>query len=216
MLDFLKSRRTILLTLLLVSEAIFFFAYPKQEIVLLPKPLRELPAQLGSWSMISESQIEPEVLDVLKADDTLDRIYSDSATGGSASLFVAFFKTQKTGVAPHSPKVCLPGSGWQPSRSDFIRLQVPGRAEPIVVNHSVIAKGEERSVVLYWYQTHNNVIADEYRAKVNTVFDSLRYHRSDTSIVRIVVPERPGLDADAEARSLALSSFETIRGLLPN
>jgi EpsI family protein len=215
-LDFLKSRRTILLTLLLVSEAIFFFAYPKQEIVLLPKPLRELPAQLGSWSMISESQIEPEVLDVLKADDTLDRIYSDSATGGSASLFVAFFKTQKTGVAPHSPKVCLPGSGWQPSRSDFIRLQVPGRAEPIVVNHSVIAKGEERSVVLYWYQTHNNVIADEYRAKVNTVFDSLRYHRSDTSIVRIVVPERPGLDADAEARSLALSSFETIRGLLPN
>jgi EpsI family protein len=213
--SFLRSRRTFLLTILLLSEAVFYFAYPKQEIVLLPKPLRELPAQLGSWSMVSESQIEPEVLELLRADDTLNRVYMDSATGGSAGLFIAFFKTQKTGVAPHSPKVCLPGSGWQPSRSDFVQLQVPGRAEPILVNHSIIAKGEERSVVLYWYQTHDNVIADEYRAKLNTVLDSLRYHRSDTSIVRIVVPERPGLDADAEARSLALESFETIRALLP-
>jgi EpsI family protein len=213
--SFLKSRRTLLLTILLLSEAIFYFAYPKQEIVLLPRPLRELPAKLGSWSMVSESQIEPEVLELLRADDTLNRVYMDSATGGSAGLFIAFFKTQKTGVAPHSPKVCLPGSGWQPSRSDFVQLQVPGRAEPILVNHSIIAKGEERSVVLYWYQTHDNVIADEYRAKLNTVLDSLRFHRSDTSIVRIVVPERPGLDADAEARSMALDSFETIRALLP-
>jgi EpsI family protein len=165
--------------------------------------------------MVAENKIGPEVQDVLKADDTLERVYSDSATGESASLFIAFFKTQKTGVAPHSPKVCLPGSGWQPSRSDFIRLQVPGRTEPVVVNHSIIEKGEERSVVLYWYQTHNNVIADEYRAKVNTVFDSLRYNRSDTSIVRIVVPERPGLDADAEARSLARAAFGSIRALLP-
>lgn len=215
MFDFLKSRRALLLTILLLSEALFYFAYPKQEVVLLPKPLRELPAQLGSWSMVSESQIEPEVQDVLKADDTLNRIYSDAATGGNASLFIAFFKTQKTGVAPHSPKVCLPGSGWEPSRSELVSLQVPGRAEPILVNHSVIAKGEEKSIVLYWYQTHNNVIADEYRAKVNTVFDSVRYHRSDTAIVRIVVPERPGRDAEAEARSMAQSSFVPIRAILP-
>lgn len=215
MFDFLKSRRALLLTILLLSEAIFYFAYPKQEVVLLPRPLRELPVQLGSWSMVSESQIEPEVQDVLKADDTLNRIYVDAATGGDASLFVAFFKTQKTGVAPHSPKVCLPGSGWEPSRSELVRLRVPGRAEPIPVNHSVIAKGEEKSIVLYWYQTHNNVIADEYRAKVNTVLDSVRYHRSDTAIVRIVVPERPGWDAEAEARSMAQSSFEPIRAILP-
>lgn len=215
MFDFLKSRRAILLTVLLLSEAIFYFAYPKQEVVLLPRPLRELPAQFGSWSMVAENKIGPEVQEVLQADDTLERVYSDSATGESASLFIAFFKTQKTGVAPHSPKVCLPGSGWQPSRSDFLRLPVPGRTEPIVVNHSIIEKGEERSVVLYWYQTHNNVIADEYRAKVNTVFDSLRYNRSDTSIVRIVVPELPGLDADAEAVSLARNAFGPIRALLP-
>lgn len=215
MFDFLKSRRALWLTILLLSEALFYFAYPNQEVVLLPKPLRELPAQLGSWSMVSESQIEPEVQEVLKADDTLNRVYSDSATGGAASLFIAFFKTQRTGVAPHSPKVCLPGSGWETSRSGLVRLQVPGRGEPLLVNRSVIAKGQEKSVVLYWYQTHNNVIGDEYRAKLDTVLDSVRYHRSDTAIVRIVVPERPGRDAEAEARSMARSSFEPIRAILP-
>lgn len=215
MLDFLKSRRSLLLSLLLLFEAVFYIAYPKQELAVLPKPLRELPAQLGPWAMVAESVTEPEVLEVLKADDTLNRVYLDSATGVSASLFIAFFKTQKTGVAPHSPKVCLPGSGWEPGPSTFVQIEVPGRAEPVVANRSIISKGEERSLVLYWYQTHDKVIADEYRAKLNTMFDSFRYRRSDTSIVRVVVPDRPGFDSDAVGRGFVRNSFESIRTLLP-
>ena len=215
MFDFLKSKRGVLLSLLLLSEAVFYIAYPKQELVLLPKPLRELPARLGTWSMVAESRTEPEVLEVLKADDTLNRIYADPVTGESLGLFIAYFKTQKTGVAPHSPKVCLPGSGWEPGPTTFEKIEVPGRPEPVVANRSVISKGEERSLVLYWYQTHNKVIADEYRAKLNTILDSIRFRRSDTSIVRVVVPEHPGVDADAMGRSFVRDSFESIRALLP-
>ena len=215
MFDFLKSRRSILLTALLLAEAIFYVAYPKQEIGVLTKPLRELPAQLGPWSMVSDSKTEPEVQEVLKADDTLNRVYFDPATGSSAGLFMAFFKTQKTGVAPHSPKVCLPGSGWVPSESRTVSIQVPGRSQPIEANRSIISKGDERSVVMYWYQTHNKVIADEYHAKLNTILDSIRYRRSDTSIVRVLVPERPGKDADAEAQNFVRNAFGSIRTLLP-
>jgi len=213
--SYLKSRRGLLLSLLLLSEAVFFIAYPKQEMPVLPKPLRELSTQLGPWSMASESRTEPEVQEVLKADDTLNRIYTDPATGESVSLFIAFFKTQKTGVAPHSPKVCLPGSGWEPSQSAFVRIAVPGRSGPIVANRSIISRGEEKSLVLYWYQTHDKVIADEYRAKLNTIFDSLRYRRSDTSIVRILTPVHPGADADAVAQSFVRNAFGSIRTLLP-
>lgn len=215
MFDFLKSKRCIVLSLLLLAEAIFYVAYPKQEVAVLLRPLRELSTQLGPWSMVAESQTEPEVNEVLKADDTLNRVYYNPATGESAYLFIAFFKTQKTGVAPHSPKVCLPGSGWEPSQSRFVHIEVPGRPEAVVANRSVISKGEEKSLVLYWYQTHDKVIADEYRAKLNTMFDSFRYRRSDTSIVRILVPERPGVDADAVAQSFVRSSFASIRALLP-
>ena len=215
MFSFLKSTTGIALTLLLMAEAVLYIAYPKQEIAVLPRPLKTLAAELGAWHMVAESEISAEEQDVLKADDSLNRVYVDRATGTPASLFIAFFKTQKTGAAPHSPKVCLPGSGWEPMESGTLAIAVPGRAEPIRVNHTIIVNGDRRSVVLYWYQTHNKVIADEYRAKLNTILDSLRFRRSDTSIVRIIVSESPGMNAEAEARQMAQQSFEAIRELLP-
>jgi hypothetical protein len=43
---------------------------------------------------------------------------------------------------------------------------------------------------LYWYQSHNRVIASEYFAKFWLVADAIRYNRSDTALVKIVVPVR--------------------------
>jgi EpsI family protein len=54
----------------------------------------------------------------------------------------------------------------------------------------VVEHGDDRSVVLYWYQTHNRIVASEYWAKLWLVVDAIRYHRSDTSLVKIVVPVR--------------------------
>ena len=48
--------------------------------------------------------------------------------------------------------------------------------------------GNEKSVTLYWYQSHNRVIASEYSAKFWLVADAIRYQRSDTAIVKVVVP----------------------------
>jgi len=215
MLSFLKSMPAAGLTLLLAAETVFYAAYPKQEIALLPRPLKTLPTELGEWHLVTQSEISTEELGVLKADDTLNRVYVDRLTGTPANLFIAFFKTQKTGAAPHSPKVCLPGSGWEPMEAGILAIPVPGRAEPIRVNRTIIVNGDQRSVVLYWYQTHNKVLADEYRAKLNTILDSMRFHRSDTSIVRIIVHEDPGVRAEEEARRLAQQSFLAIRELLP-
>jgi len=43
-------------------------------------------------------------------------------------------------------------------------------------------------VTLYWYQGHNRIVASEYRARFWLVMDAIRFRRSDTSIVKIVVP----------------------------
>jgi len=50
--------------------------------------------------------------------------------------------------------------------------------------------------VLYWYQSPNRVVASEYKAKFWTVADAIRYNRTDTSLVRVVVPV-PGTDEAA-------------------
>jgi EpsI family protein len=125
---------------------------------------------------------------VLRADDTLNRVYVDRSGNTTASLFIAFFKSQRYGQAPHSPKNCLPGSGWEALEDTKLTVDVPGSAAPITINKYTVARGDSQSVVLYWYQSHGRVIAGEIPAKFWLVSDAIRHGRTDTALVRIVVP----------------------------
>ena len=67
-------------------------------------------------------------------------------------LYVGYYGSQRSGELIHSPKNCLPGSGWTPLNSSVVAIDV-GRGLPIEVNRYVVAHGDERSLVLYWYQS---------------------------------------------------------------
>jgi hypothetical protein len=91
-----------------------------------------------------------------------------------APLFVAYFQTQRTGKTPHSPKNCLPGSGWAPSQSGMIGIRVPGETEPIRVNRYIVSRGDNQDTVLYWYQAHNPSDRERVRG------ENLHGYRCDT------------------------------------
>jgi EpsI family protein len=61
----------------------------------------------------------------------------------------------------------------------------------------VITKGDFRQVVLYWYWAHDRGVASEYSARYYLVKDSIRLHRSDGALVRIMSPIYAGETADA-------------------
>lgn len=183
-----RSKYARILTAVLLAQAVLFYTASRGDAVPLNRPLRDFPKQLQDWRMVQEGVIEKEVQEVLRADDIVSRLYAHPDMQAPASLFVAYFKTQRTGQVPHSPKNCLPGSGWVPSDTGYLEVPVSGVLHPIKINRYVVSKGEERSVVLYWYQSRDRVIASEYHAKFWLVADSIRYHRSDTSIIRVVVP----------------------------
>ena len=145
------------------------------------------------------------------------RSYVDPKTGQVATLFVAYFSTQRTGKTPHSPKNCLPGSGWASVQSGIMPISIPGQAKPIRVNDYVIARGDNESVVLYWYQSHNRVVASEYWAKLFTIEDSIRYDRSDTALVRVVVGVQNGNRKQAldTAVSFVQSFYDPLKQYLP-
>lgn len=188
-MSFLNSKFARVLSLVLALQAVVLYAaISRKEIVPAIRPLAEFPKTISAWSTIQDVPIEPEVQEVLKADDTLNRVYANRAAGVEANLFIAFFQTQRTGQSPHSPKNCLPGSGWEPVTTGVVTIPAPGRSEPITANRYVAAHGDEKAVVIYWYQSHDRVIASEYSAKFWLVVDSIRYHRSDTSLVKVVVP----------------------------
>jgi EpsI family protein len=190
-MNFIGNKYASVLTALLLVQGIVFYAVAlRAENTPQVSPLAGFPSSLPGWEMYKDVKIEQETLDILKADDTLNRIYTNPGRTSQAFLFIAFFKTQRYGQAPHSPKNCLPGSGFEPIESGPISITVPDRAEPIVVNRYLTTRGEEKSVTLYWYQSRNRIIAGEFSAKFWLIADSIRYHRSDSSLVKVVVPVR--------------------------
>ncbi len=214
---FLKSTPARVLTVLLLLQIGGMMAISRRELVPLARPLSEFPAQIGDWSLLREDEVDQETMEVLRADDVLSRTYVDPARVRGANLFVAFFKSQRTGQAPHSPKNCLPGAGWTASESDTRVISVPGRAQPIRVNRYVVAKGEDKSLVLYWYQSRDRVVASEYRAKIYLVTDAIRYNRTDTALVRVVVPVvgNDSAGATRTAEDFVKTFFMPLRRHLP-
>ena len=61
---------------------------------------------------------------------------------------------------------------------------VPGRDEPVEANYYVIQRGDNKSVVVYWYQSHGRTVADEFKAKFYVMADAMRLNRTDTALVR--------------------------------
>lgn len=195
-----------------------YFLANRSEYQPTPPPLTSLASQFGTWSMSAEFPIEKEVQDVLKATDTLSRIYQDSSSPYGVSLFIAFFKSQRNGVAPHSPKNCLPGNGWVPELSEIVRFPVPGSAEGIEVNQYIVQKGETKNVVVYWYQSRGRSVASEYKAKVYVMADAITNNRTDTSLVKVISPvvDNDVAGAVQATRRFVYDSFPQIIAALPN
>jgi EpsI family protein len=178
--------------------------------------LAGFPAEFGPWKLFQADRVAPDTARELGADGLLSQTYVETPTGSLASLFVAWFQTQRGGIRqPHSPKVCLPGSGWTPEVIDEVTLDTA--AGPITVNRYLVAKGMQRAVVLYWYQTPRRVIAGEWAAKLWLVADALRDRRTDTALVRVIAWSANGKDEAATAVAIGFASelYPRLRERLP-
>jgi EpsI family protein len=184
---FLNSTPARLVSLLLIVQTALLYSSIRPEYIPTSRPLDGFPRQFGSWVTVQESQVDAETASILKADDTLNRLYASPTADVKVSLFVASFRTQRNGKAPHSPKNCMPGAGWTQMSSERYPIDA-GVGAPIVVNRYVIVHGEERELVLYWYQSRDRVVADEFTAKYWVVADAIRLNRTDTALVRVIVP----------------------------
>jgi EpsI family protein len=213
----LKRSAPRILSAVLLAQAALFYGFSRGEHVPIAKPLLDFSLPSAVWMPVKDQPLDQETLDVLKADDTLSRIYRNDQTNRMVDLFVAYFSTQRTGKTPHSPKNCLPGTGWVPSESGTVAIPVSGLSAPLIVNRYLVSRGQNQSLVLYWYQGHGRVIASEYRAKLFTVLDSLRYHRSDTALVRVVAPvsETEPEAATRSAVAFVQALFAPLKAYLP-
>jgi EpsI family protein len=176
------------------------------------QPLSQIPLNIAG-STGSELQISRETLNVLGAGHFLSREYAQAADTPPIDLFVGYFPTQRTGVSIHSPKNCLPGSGWAFESSRYLDL-ADANGKPHRVGEYVITDGENRQFVIYWYQAHGRSVANEYLAKMYFVFDAIRMNRTDGGLVRIATPIN-SKEGTAPARAQAESFASQLVTVLP-
>lgn len=157
--------------------------------------------------------LSTEEVRVAGVSDYLARVFApDSvqrAAGAPAyvTLYVGYYESQTQGRTIHSPKNCLPGSGWEPLTSSTATVATDGGR--VAVNRYLIQKGPEQALVLYWYQGRGRVAANEYLVKWHLLRDAALRRRSDEALVRLVVP----IDS-SESDALRLAT-DAARALIP-
>ena len=204
--------RFVLASGIVAAAAVFLQAHSRTEEVPAHPPIESFPSRLGPWSG-ADIDISREVLDVLGPGDFLLRTYQDTqAPEPVMNLFIAYFPSQRAGDTIHSPRNCLPGAGWTFLDKKAVELSFPGHA-PFPINRYLIAKGDARQIVLYWYWAHDRGVASEYWAKFYLVADAIRTNRTDGALVRIITPLLHGETAD-EAQSRVLPFAARVSPLL--
>jgi EpsI family protein len=121
-----------------------------------------------------------------------DYVLADySAAGGEqVNFYVAYYASQRKGVSPHSPQVCIPGGGWV--IMDLREISVPlagGQALPAV--RALIDKQGQRALVYYWFDQRGRLIGNEYLMKWYLLVDSFQRNRTDGALVRAVTAVLP-------------------------
>jgi EpsI family protein len=155
------------------------------------KPLSTFPVEIGDW-LGQETRFDQEIYDAVGVDDSFLCNYQ-SSDGRQVQLYIGFYQSQREGDLIHSPKNCMPGGGWNIVRTSIEELTMPdSNPENIKLIKLDLQKGDQRQIVLYWFQSRGRFISSEYLQKIYLVIDSITKHRTDGSFVRLISTVRNG------------------------
>jgi EpsI family protein len=177
--------------------------------------LRLFPTELQTWRA-SEASLPVEVERALGLEDYVLADYVDPANA-RVNLYVAYYASQRKGVSPHSPQVCIPGGGWV--ISDLRQVQVPLAAGTLEAVRVLIDKGGDKALVYYWFDQRGLRLASEYAVKWHLLLDAVVRNRTDGALVRVITDVPRGEDlrlADQRLQRFVRIAQPQLRAFVPD
>jgi exosortase D (VPLPA-CTERM-specific) len=178
--------------------------------------LDHFPIAVGEW-LANEYRLPQETEGVAGASEYYIGDFT-SKDAGSVNLYVSFYQTQLHGQIPHSPKVCIPGGGWQIENMRKIVLR-DRRGQPFEANRLVIAKGGHRQLTYYWLKQGGRMYSQEWRARLDLIRISLFENRTDGALVRVVTeiaPQGAEIEADQRLQKFSGALIDVLSGYIPD
>jgi EpsI family protein len=205
MIRFLKQRPVLIAAVLLSGQGLVYYGWARTEVI--PETLRwkEFPQKIGLWSSSSDMPIEQRFLDLLRPDDYVNRVYEQPGVSSQLGLFVAYFKTQRTGFNPHSPQNCLPGAGWKSISLALAPLITGAGDQRVDVNQYVVQKDNAQLAVIYWFQQGRHSFTNEIVAQFYAIPELMLHGRTDNSLIRVIVPVTNGTVEQSTKTAMSFS-----------
>ena len=189
--------------LVLVVGALLTTIVHDQKAPELIAPLATLPSAMDGFTGVDITISEEERKIAGVSNYLLREFRTDSLT--AFSVYVGYYTYQMQGRTIHSPKNCLPGAGWQALGTGTTLIEAGGTSH--LVNRYILANGDDRALVYYWYQGRGRIASNELTVKWDLLRDIALHGRSEEALVRIVVPiARPANDAAEGANAELLAA----------
>jgi EpsI family protein len=163
----------------------------------------EFPLEVGDWRCRGITHMTDEVIENLGSTDDIICGYYDAETRRNVSVTANYHETQvrrEGGGAGensiHPPEHCLPGAGWDIIDNRVVSFRsgaMEGEAKRFV-----IAKGEARQLVYFWYQSRGRIIARLHDVIFYKFWDRAARHRTDGSLFRLTTTIQRGEEQAAE------------------
>ena len=163
----------------------------------------EFPNNLGELTGTRET-LDRVFLDALQLDDYLLMNYRDAADI-PVNLYVAYYRSQRSGMSVHSPRLCLPGGGWKVEKFEPHTVVGMPNGTSLPVNRVLIEKSGTRQLVYYWFMERDRRLTNEYVVRWYLFWDALTRNRTDGALVRLVIPIPKG--GSEQAADAALTRF---------
>jgi exosortase D (VPLPA-CTERM-specific) len=192
-----------------------YYVSGRQEINPERQNFATFPGSVGDWKG-QPSTLEPGVQKFLGLSDY---VLTDFAKPGRppVNFYVAYYNSQRAGLSPHSPSVCIPGNGWQ--ITEFERINIRNNDTSLPINRAIIIRNaSERQLVYYWYEERGVALASEYWSKVLLLKDAILENRTDGALVRLTTPILAGENeskADERLQEFARKVTPILANYLP-
>lgn len=161
-------------------------------------PLKQFLDQIPGYTSTGDIKLGDDAYNMLKLDDYLFANYANK--DGQVTLYAGYYYSANKAYAAHSPLVCYPSHGWQVEGKPTVNTLKIG---PQTINYEeiVTSYGEQRELVLYWYQARDLANIRVYKNKIDMGYNKLFHNDPKHGFVRVSVSFAGSNYEDAKKRA---------------
>ena len=177
--------KLIVLSFFFLITCIFVYGFNQPPEIKAKPPLSGYFSHIDGYESLGFVDMLPSHLKMLQLDDYVFANFKGHDR--NINLYIGYYYSAGKAYRAHSPLVCYPAQGWKVDSKPMIATLATG---PYTINYEeiVTSLGQEKELVLYWYQSHLLTNTQVYKNKIDMGYNKLVNNDEQHAFVRVAVP----------------------------